>query len=236
MEALNIIKYIFTIIGLGMLVGTFFIYKSTADFLETAVTVKGTVVDLRQSRSVNSSSNSVMYTPVVRFTDKQGKVIEFTSSTSSNPPSYSTGEIVEVLYAPEISENATIKGFFSLWLGSLILGGIGSVFAIVGLGFFVYDIQKKRKLDYLKLHGTKIDTEFQNVDINNSLEVNGRNPFIITTQWQDPATSKLHIFESDNIWFDPTSFIKSDTIKVLIDRKNLKKYSVDLSFLPEVAE
>ena len=58
---------------------------------------------------------------------------------------------------------------------------------------------------------------------------------MIVSQWQNPATSKLHIFESDNIWFDPTDFIKTDKIKVWIDRKNPKKYMVDLSFLPEVA-
>lgn len=235
MKTLKIIKYIFIIVGVGMLIGTFFIYKKTTNFLETAITAEGTVVNLLQSRSNNSSSNSTMYTPVVRFTDKQGKEFEFTSSTSSNPPAYNTGEIVEVLYAPKTPEDATIKGFFSIWLGTLILGGIGSIFAIIGLGFFVYDIQKKKKLDYLKLNGTKIDTDFQSVDINTSLAVNGRNPFIIVSQWQDPATSKLHIFESDNIWFDPTAFIKGDTIKVLIDRKNPKKYMVDLSFLPEVA-
>ena len=236
MKTLNFIKYIFTIIGLGMLVGTFFIYKNTASFLETAVTAEGTVVDLRESSSSNSSSSSIMYAPVVSFKDDQGKTIEFTSSTSSNPPSYSTGEIVEVLYAPKTPQDAKIKGFFSIWLGAIILGGLGSVFAIIGFGFFINDVKKKKKNEYLKQYGTKIDTEFQNVGINTSLAVNGRNPFIIVTQWQDPATSKIHVFESDNIWFDPTAFIKTDTIKVLIDRKNPKKYSVDLSFLPEAAE
>ena len=217
-----------------MLIGTFFIYKNTSDFLETAIKAKGTVVDLRESRSSGSSINSGTYAPVVRFTDKHGKEIEFSSSNSSKPPAFEIGEIVEVLYAPKTPEKASINGFFSLWLGALILGGVGSVFAMVGLGFFVYDIQKKKKWDYLNVHGTKINTDFQRVSINTSLAVNGRNPFVIVSQWQNPATTKLHIFESDNIWFDPTAFIKSDTIKVLIDRKNPKKYAVDLSFLPEV--
>ena len=235
MNALKIIKYIFTIIGLGMLVGTFFIYKSTSNFLEKAITAKGTVVDLRESRSSSSSSNSITYAPVVKFTDNQGKETEFTNSSSSNPPSYDVGEIVEVLYEQEKPQSAKINGFFSLWLGTLILGGLGSIFASIGLGFFVYDIRKNKKEANLRLNGSRIETDFQSVDINTSFAVNGKNPFVIVSQWQNPATSKLHIFESDNIWFDPTDFIKTDKIKVWIDRKNPKKYMVDLSFLPEVA-
>ena len=71
--------------------------------------------------------------------------------------------------------------------------------------------------------------------INKSLTVNDRSPFLILTQWLNPATSELHIFESNNIWFDPTNHIKTKKIRVFIDRKNPKKYYVDLSFLPKVA-
>ena len=90
-------------------------------------------------------------------------------------------------------------------------------------------------LKYLKQYGTKITTNFQNLNINTTLAVNGKNPFVVVSQWQNPKTSELHVFKSDNIWFDPSDFIKSDEITVLIDRKNPKRYSMDLSFLPKVA-
>lgn len=42
MKALAIIKYVFSLIGLGMLVGAFFWYKSTNDFLAEAIRAEGT--------------------------------------------------------------------------------------------------------------------------------------------------------------------------------------------------
>jgi hypothetical protein len=236
MKALKIIKYIFTIIGLGMLTGAFFIYKNTSKFLETAVTTQGTVVELVESRSSSSSDNSIMYSPVVNFIDKKGVEVKVYSSTSSNPPSYNVGEKVEVLYAPETPQDAKIKGFFSLWGGATILGILGGIFFTIGGAMFIFDKRKNNMLTHLKQNGTRIESDFQSVGLNTSLAVNGRNPFQIVSQWQNPATSKLHLFTSDNIWFDPTDFIKTDKIKVLIDRNDPKKYHVDLSFLPEVAE
>ncbi len=234
MKAIKIIKYVFTIIGIGMLVGAFFMYKSANEFLETSITAEGTVIDLLRSRSSSSSDNSITYKPLVEFTEKEGNRIEFSSSTSSNPPSYSVGEKVEVLYNPESPNKAKIKGFFSIWGGVTIVGILGFVFFTIGSSIFLFDKKKSNLLKHLKQNGTRIDTDFQSVAINHSLTVNGRNPFQIISQWQDPATSKLHIFTSDNIWFDPSDFIKGDKIKVLIDKRNLKKYWIDLSFLPKV--
>jgi uncharacterized protein YneF (UPF0154 family) len=235
MKVLNIIKYVFTIIGAGMLIGTFFIYKNTIEFVEKSIETEGTVVELLKSRSSSSSDNSIMYKPLVQFTDIKGTQIEFSSSSSSNPPSYSVNEKVEVIYNPESPNKAKIKSFFSLWGGATILGVLGLVFFIIGGSIIAYSIKKKNMLKYLKQHGTKIASDFQNVNINTSLAVNGQNPFVIVSQWQNPETSELHVFTSDNIWFDPTDFIKTDKINVLIDRKNPKRYSVDLSFLPKVA-
>lgn len=231
MKVPNVIKYVFTIIGAGMLIGTFFIYKNTIEFIEKSTETEGKVIELLESRS----DNSIMYKPLVQFTDNKGTQIEFSSSSSSNPPSFSVNEKVEVIYNLESPNEAKIKNFFSLWGGATILGVLGLLFFIIGGSIIAYSIKKKNMLKYLKQHGTKIATDFQNVNINTSLAVNGQNPFVVISQWHNPKTSELHVFTSDNIWFDPTDFMKTDKIDVIIDRKNPKRYSVDLSFLPKVA-
>ena len=235
MKTLNIIKYVFTIIGALMLMGTFFLFKSTNDFLKTSITAQGTVINLLPTYSSSSSDNSITYKPLVEFTDKNGNPYEFASSTSSNPPSYNVGEAVEVLYNPQSPHDAKIKGFFSLWGGATILGILGLVFFLVGAAFFVSNKRKDNKLKDLKLNGKRIETDFKSVDINYSIAVNNRNPYQIISQWQNPATSKIHVFTSDNIWFDPTDHINTETIKVLIDKQNPKRYVMDISFLPEIA-
>jgi hypothetical protein len=118
MKTISILKYTFISIGLGMLIGAFFLFTNTQGFLKNALTAKGEVVKLVRSRS----SDSYVYTPVVEFITQGGLTIEFISSSGSNPPSYTNGEIVEVLYQEQSPEQAKINGFFSLWGIPTILG------------------------------------------------------------------------------------------------------------------
>ena len=229
---LKTVKYVFTLVGIGMLVGAFVIYKNTSAFLAEASKTEGTVIDLAQSRS----SDSITYKPVVRFIDQNGRATEFVSTTGSNPPSYSKGQKVEVLYRPTASEDARINSFFSLWFGSLVLGGMGGTFFLIGLGIFLVSSLKSRNDEFLRKNGRPIETEFQSVEQNTALSVNGRHPFRVLSQWQNPSTSEVHIFKSNNLWFDPSSYIKSKTITVFIEKDNPKRYLVDLSFLPRLAE
>ena len=232
-KLIGVIKYLFTIVGLGLLIGAFFIYKNNVAFIESAIETDGTVVELVRVRS--SDSSSYYYKPVVNFKTENGELTEFISSTGSNPASYSKGEQVKILYLATDPQSAKIKGFFSIWGAAIILGGIGCVFFLVGLTMFLTSMFKNRKVEYLKQHGKPVETIFQSVELNRGLEVNGRNPFRVLTQWQNPTTSEIHIFESNNIWFDPTEYIAEKPITVFIERNNPKSYFVDLSFLPKVA-
>jgi len=75
------------------------------------------------------------------------------------------------------------------------------------------------------------------VQRNTSYSVNGQHPWRIIVQWQNPATGKLHLFRSDNLWFDPSRFVaQQKQIRVLIDPQKPKRYSMDVSFLPELAD
>lgn len=229
---MKVIACVFSLIGLGLLIGSFFLYKNTSSFLEEAAKAEGVVVSLIPSRSQNSTT----YKPVFRFKDQKGVEIEIVSSTSSNPPSYSEGEKVEVLYLPADPKKAEINDFFSLWGAAVIVGGLGSVFFLIGAGILLFSILKRRRDEYLKEQGDPIETEFQRVELNKTVTVNGRNPFRIITQWQNPSTAEVHIFESDNLWFDPSDYIVSHQITVFIEQNNPKKYYVDTSFLPNLAK
>ncbi|WP_347049541.1 hypothetical protein [Flavobacterium olei] len=90
---------------------------------------------------------------------------------------------------------------------------------------------KQKRIDDLKFNGKQITTKFDNVALNTSYKVNGRSPFVIYSQWLNPSTNELHLFKSENIWFDPANYILTEEIKVLIDPVNPKKYYMDISFL-----
>lgn len=74
-----IVKYIFTLIGSALLIGSLFMYNSTQDFLNRAIITEGTVVDLIRSQSEDSDT----YAPLVKFRTKNGEIAEFVSSTGA---------------------------------------------------------------------------------------------------------------------------------------------------------
>jgi hypothetical protein len=223
-------KWLMALIGAGMLAGGGYWYFNVRAFIATADRAEGIVIALRQQHS----SNSTTYVPIVRF-QLARRQIEFDTGIGSKPPRYSVGERVPVLYPPANPYQAKIDSFFSLWGGPTIVAGIGGVFFLIGVGMMLATRVQKRTDDRLMHEGMPIQADFQQVDLNTSLSINGRHPFRVLTQWQDPATSRIHIFASHNLWFDPSKYITQKQIRVYVDRTNPKRYYVDLSFLPQLA-
>ncbi|AXS84779.1 DUF3592 domain-containing protein [Marinobacter sp. Arc7-DN-1] len=231
MKTFNTLRVIFALVGTGMLVGAFFSFQSTSTFLDTATAKPGVVTDLIRSRSGDSNA----YYPIVRFEDEQGRLTEFRSSSGSNPPSYSPGETVRVLFTPDEPESARIDGFFSLWGATLIVGFLGGVFFLIGAGMFVVPAVRNGGAAKLRETGQRVQGIFQGVEKNKMIEMNGKSPYQIVCQWQNPVTSDIHVFRSDNLWFDPSEHIQSESIPVYINPTNPKRYWVDTSFLPKMA-
>lgn len=233
MKTLILFKIIFSLVGLGLLGGAAFMLNDTRAFLAQAYNAQGVVVDLIPRRG---SEGGTTYAPKFQFNNAQGQSFTVENGPSSSPPAYERGEQVRVLYVPGKEAEAKIDSFFSLWFGSLMMGILGSVFAAIGLGMVFWSAMNKRKQAYLKVHGQPLMTQLQGVERNTRLKVNGRSPWLISCQWQNPKDQKMYIFKSDNIWFDPSDYINDETITVLVDRENYKRYYVDISFLPELAD
>jgi hypothetical protein len=115
----------------------------------------------------------------------------------------------------------------------IIAGALLAFFLIAGVTIY-YLLWKKRRDEYLKKYGIPIETDFQRVELNTNSEVNGLHPFRVLTKWKNPVTNDVHIFHSNNIWFDPSKYMEGTKIIVYIERNNPKKYYLDLSFLPKV--
>ncbi|MCL1131908.1 DUF3592 domain-containing protein [Shewanella sairae] len=228
------IQILFSIIGVCFLIGSAFSSISTFNFIKSTVIGSGEVIGLTESRTSNSSSYT--YAPIVYFSDSNDIGYEFTSSISSNPPSYQVGEFVEVMYLESNPNEAKINGFFSLWGLALILAFLGMVFSSIGFGMLLFDILKNRKGNYLVENGLKVEAKFSSVELNYSLQVNGRNPYRIVAEWLDPESNTIYMYKSKNLWFDPTDYIRNEYISVYVDKAKPKKHYLDISFLPTVVE
>ena len=115
--------------GIGFLVLSSYLYQRTGAFVAKAVRAPGQVVRLHET---DSSDASTTYAPVVEYTDDQGQRHEFVDSWSSSPPSYRTGDEVQVLYNPRNPREAQIdRGRANYWV-SILIGSAGALFTFLG--------------------------------------------------------------------------------------------------------
>jgi hypothetical protein len=131
-----IFQSIFLGIGLVVLAIAVYLTWSTHAWLGRSVQASGVVVEV--VRIQNRQTGELMFAPLVRFQTADGRSIEFQSSLRTNPPSYSPGESVTVLYDPARPVSAEIANLFSIWFAPMVLWFLGTVFTAVGIGVAVY--------------------------------------------------------------------------------------------------
>ena len=80
------------------------------------------------------------YKSVVSFKTQDGRSVSYTTTFSSNPPAYDSGETVTMFYMPENPEKAIIQGEGKVF--RIIFTSIGGVIILFGLGIFVSNVRK----------------------------------------------------------------------------------------------
>ncbi len=229
---------IFGLVGLGTGIGEFFVLKSVFEFRSQAVVVPGEVVDFVSSRG---SKGGTMYAPVVRYRVAApeggiGASYEAPGSVSSSSRGYHLGERVEVLYLPDAPAEGRIDSFMEQWLLPLILGIFALVFGGIAVAFIGVEIRKRRIYAWLQHSGMTVQARINEVGKNTSLKINGRSPWVIRAQWQHPVTQEMHVFESENLWYDPSEFLGDrEQIPVRVDADDPTRHRVDISWLPKKA-
>lgn len=98
-------------------------------------------------------------------------------------------------------------------------------------GWFAIFAGEQRQSDPdLTYQGRLLITEYRSYmdDIEDGRRVGIR----IVSQWRDPVSRQLYFFRSQSLACAPEQ-IKTRIIAVYVDPKNLRRYAMDLSFLPE---
>lgn len=125
---------------------------------------------------------------------------------------------------------------------SIILAITGSLSLILMAAFLpgrIKIIKKNSNTKRLKKEGLVIDTDIQDIIINNR----GRRykkayPYHLRSKYLNPNDNKEYIFESDDTFVNPNDAItkyKAKKVKVYLDKTNTQNYFVDLeSLIPEI--
>lgn len=234
MKVLTLISRIFAVVGAALLLLALYQAHSTHRFLARATELSGEVTDLLPIMS--SGSSGMTYKAEIHYDLPDGTEQRLVTGFSSNPPAYDVGEAVSVLHDPSGEREPQVRGFMSLWGGALISGVLGAAFFAIGGGMIAWGWRKGRLAEHLLAHGQPVEALVQGVELNGSLTVNGKHPFVVICQWLHPQTNEVHVFRSENLWFDPTPHLDRERVRVFIEPGNPRRYLVDLSFLPRLAQ
>ena len=141
-----ILRLVFGAVGLVLCAVAWLLHHNTATFIASAGRTQGEVMRLLHVES-SKRNESGTWKPLVRFKAPSGEIVEFAPSSSSSPPAYEVGETVDVFFDPNAPQDAMLDGFFSLWGGAAITGGLGLVFLLVtaGLLFMPASAPAKRR-------------------------------------------------------------------------------------------
>jgi hypothetical protein len=116
----------------------------TEAFVRSAIETNGKIVDLFPA--FNQEDRTTSYAPIFSFITTDGRTYTITSNTSSNPPEFSPGQNVAVLYDPRNPSHARLKSTVQLWLVSLICAPLGAFYAVLGFVLLYFDRRYSRKL------------------------------------------------------------------------------------------
>ncbi len=158
---------------------------------------------------------------------------EHESSFSGYSSSFHVGDEIEIYYD---KDDVNKIGSKSLDLLFLILPGIGSIFLLIGVIGLAVLSHKKKKEKNLRENGELVYATYSESIINRNVRVNGRCPYNIIVEWNNPEDGKKYLLKSKNIYFNPEMLIEEKKIRtfpVYIDPNNKKEYFVDVDILNE---
>ena len=214
---------VFGTVGIGLLVVALVTLQTTRAFRREALRAEGTVIAIESGK------------PVVEFVDRDGRAQRVVGGVSSDPPAYEVGERTMVRYRLGQPEHARIDGFLESWFVPMLFGGLGGIFALIGGGFLVSGLRRRRLRSWLQQFGMRVEAKYTGTRLDSSVRISGRHPWRITAQWQNPATGLVHTFESELLGYDPSEFVRSETVAVWIDADDPERHYVDTTFLPKHA-
>lgn len=220
-----IISILFSIIGI-VIVGTGIYFQiANANFMKTAIKTDAVIESIT---SHLDSDNDRVYDVYVSY-QIEGEVYGGELNSWNNK--MYEGKTVSVYYNP--ANPADFKDSSANYIGFLVIG-LGSLFAIIGIGFFVTLVKKLLKYKKLMQTGERVVATIDNITLNTNYAVNGVNPYVLTCTYVDPTTNKVYTFVSDNIWFNIKSIVEENdlkTVSVYIDSKDPREYVIDIKEL-----
>jgi hypothetical protein len=210
----------------GSIFGIISASMTWADYrlMQRGIKTQGIVVAMQSNHDGNSA-------PVIEYSGPNQTTKTYRSDIFSSPPSYHVGQKVNLWYDPIRTDKVVINGF-DQWFLPVFFGFFFLAFGGVGFGGLLFHYVRQQNQTRLLRTGKAVEANFVETFINGAFQVNGKSPLVVRSKWTDPLSQKQYTFDSENLWEDPSPYIKSgSTLTVYIEPDNPMQYYVDLRFL-----
>lgn len=220
-KTLIIFFAVFAVSGIIMLITSFWQLAEGIRFQKKAVEVTGKIVDIV---SYKASDGDMSYAVYVTYT-YEGKTYE-KIRLGGYSSSMFVGKSISLLCDPENPDK--VQTASDLWVVVIVLMLMGIVFSCVGIIPAVLVAKRRKREKRLIAEGIVLNAIVVNIDMNRSLSVNRRHPYIIECIWRDEYSDVTYRFRSGNLWTDPGIYFDiGSQINVYADRNDYSKYYVD---------
>jgi len=119
----------------------------TSLFLLRSVEAQGTII--RLDEVPYQDDGSINYDPVFSFTAQDGHTHTVRSGVATNPPGFTEGQTVRVLYIKNNPGGAKLASFWQLWFVTLLCSGLGMFFG--GPGYLLLRYERRLNRQALSL-------------------------------------------------------------------------------------
>ena len=218
----NLIWIIFISVGIIFLLISIIILKNIFNYTNKIDTI-GTITKITTYNTGHNSNYEIYVSYNVEGENYESELNSYSSS-------FYEGKKIKIYYD---KNNPHKIGMKSLDLLFLLFPGIGSILLIIGITGIFLKINKRKLEQKLKTTGQLIYADYIETVLNTSYHINGRCPYNIICEWNNPLDNKKYIFKSKNIWLDPEKIIAEKNIKQfpVYLANNKKKYTIDIDIL-----
>ena len=134
----RILLHFFFIIGAVLIVAGIVITISTLIFLAGAVPTVGQVIDFEKVENAApflaaSPEDSTLFYPRIEYYDQDNRRKQFVASFGGYRRRVQRGDSIDVLFRSTGRAPARIDHWWYIWGRSIILGGLGLLFAFIGI-------------------------------------------------------------------------------------------------------
>ncbi|HUR41702.1 MAG TPA: DUF3592 domain-containing protein [Verrucomicrobiae bacterium] len=224
----GLIGILFSAIGLISLAVAGALYLDLSSDRASREHVVGTVVEQQKQCRKGCS-----YRPVVEyvFAGERYRTIGVVGNSS---PVFDVGEQVELLVPARDPRDARIDHWTESGFGILFGLGFFVIFGGIGLPSLYKWRRGVGDAQWARAQGAPVKANLVGVEKDTRIKVNGRSPYVIVAQWQNPRDGKVYRFTSQPTWLNPSLYLKDRThVDVRVDPAQPRRYWMDTGFLPE---